>query len=466
MAQTTDETPPVVGPPKTFAARVLRRARGGLATNSSDDDAFVRQSGQSTSSSESLSVDDEEVKHGTRRESSRPDDLAKFYAPIDDYEGRHRFDPTAEWTEGEEKRLIRRLDYKICSWACVMFFALQLDRGNINQALSETFLEDLNLNTNNYNYGQTIFYVSFLLAELPSQLISKKLGPDNWIPIQMISWSIVACCQSRLTGVTSFYVTRCLLGVIEGGFIPDVILYLSYFYKSKELPIRLSFFWGAYILTFIISAFLATGILRLRGYLGWSGWQWLFALEGALTALIGLISWVYLPPSPTQTASRFRGKDGWFSEREEIIMVNRIIRDDPGKGDMHNRQAVTPKRLWRAFKDYDLWPIYLLGLTWLIPSSPMTSYLTLILRGLKFDTFETNLLTIPAYILFLANLIFWTWLSEKVNNRFLMVVMGQIWTFPLLLALEVLPEDKSQWARYALSIMVVGHPYVHAIIGK
>lgn len=212
-----------------------------------------------------------------------------------------------------------------------MFFALQLDRGNISQALSDNMLGDLSLTTNDYNYGMTIFYLCFLSAELPSQMISKKLGPDVWIPIQMVSWSIVACTQSRLTGRSTFYATRALLGLIEGGFIPDVVLYLSYFYKSKELPLRLSFFWGAYISTFIISAFLAFGILHLRGVGGWAGWRWMFALEGGLTALIGLFSWFYLPPSPTQTKSWFRGKDGWFTEREEVIMVNRILRDDPSK---------------------------------------------------------------------------------------------------------------------------------------
>ena len=79
-------------------------------------------------------------------------------------------------------------------------------------------------------------------------------------------------------------------GAIEGGFIPDVILYLSYFYTSKELPIRCSFFWVAYSATYIVSAFLAYGILHLRGVNGMTGWQWLFALEGSLTALIGLVS--------------------------------------------------------------------------------------------------------------------------------------------------------------------------------
>jgi len=92
----------------------------------------------------------------------------RFYEPINSYEGKHRWDPKAEWTEAEEKRVVRRLDFRITSWACLMFFALQLDRGNINQALTDNFLTDLGLNTNQYNYGQSIFYICFLCAELPS----------------------------------------------------------------------------------------------------------------------------------------------------------------------------------------------------------------------------------------------------------------------------------------------------------
>ncbi len=212
-----------------------------------------------------------------------------------------------------------------------MFFALQLDRGNISNALADNFLKDLHLTTNDYNLGMTVFYLGFLFAELPSQMISKKLGPDVWVPAQMILWSIVAMLQCTIRGRTSFLVTRCLLGAFEGGFIPDAILYLSYFYNSKELPIRVSYFYTASNLTPVISAFLAYGILHMRGIGGWEGWRWLFVLEGGLTLLIGVISWFYLPPSPTQTAGWLRGKDGWFDEREEIIMVNRILRDDPSK---------------------------------------------------------------------------------------------------------------------------------------
>ncbi|KAJ4353123.1 hypothetical protein N0V95_003657 [Ascochyta clinopodiicola] len=391
------------------------------------------------------------------------------YRPVDSYEGLHRYDPDFEWEPEEERKIIRKIDKRICTFVCLMFFALQLDRGNISQALSDNLLDDLGMNTNEYNYGQTIFYLCFLCAELPSQLISKKIGPDNWIPIQMVSWSLVASMQAFLSGKSSFYACRALLGLIEGGFIPDNILYLSYFYTGFELPARLSWFWVSYQSTQIISAFLAFGILRLGGYNGMEGWRWLFALEGMLTGLIGICAWFYLPPSPTQSATTskinpFRGEKGWFDEREEKIMVNRVLRDDPSKGDMHNRQGLSLPMLWECLKDYHMWPIYLIGLSWTIPFNPVTSYLTLQLRSLGFGTFETNLLTIPAYVIFIIQLLFWTWVSEKVNDRFLVGLVSQIWALPLLIALEVISPHTSPWARWVLAILLVGHPYVHAIL--
>lgn len=353
-----------------------------------------------------------------------------------------------------------------------MFFALQLDRGNIVQALSDNMLDNLGLTTNDYNNGMTIFYCSFLFAELPSQLISKKLGPDVWIPIQMVSWSIVAACQARLTGRATFFICRFLLGLIEGGFIPDVILYLSYFYKNRELPQRLAFFWTAYMSTSIIGAFLAFGLLHLRGHGSLvEGWRYLFAIEGTLTGLIGIASFFYLPPSPTQTKRTgikglLRPKQGWFSEREETILVTRILRDDPGKATMHNREAIKPSVLWASLKDYDMWPIYLIGLTWTIPMTPQTSYLTLTLKSLGFTTFHTNLLVIPSSFLFILQLLFWTWFSEKVNQRFLVGLISQLWTLPLLIALETLPAKfpGANWVRYAISTLIVGYPYAHAIL--
>jgi hypothetical protein len=88
-----------------------------------------------------------------------------------------------------------------------------------------------------YNYGNIAFRLSFLVAELPSQLVSKKLGPDRWIPVQMVLWSVVAIAQCRLSGKTSFFVTRCLLGALEVSSIYEKSMQLSHeLYRGVSFP--------------------------------------------------------------------------------------------------------------------------------------------------------------------------------------------------------------------------------------
>ncbi|OAG37245.1 hypothetical protein AYO21_08544 [Fonsecaea monophora] len=376
----------------------------------------------------------------------------------------HHFDPSARWTWGEEYRLIRKIDVRIMIFACIMFMALELDRANITQALTDDFLKDLHLNTNDYNLGNTIFKLSFLCAEVPSQLVSKWVGPDRWIPMQMVLWSLVAVTQFWLKGRTTFLVCRCLLGVLQGGFIPDVILYLSYFYKHHELSLRLGFFWTAMSLADITSGFLAYGVLHMRGVQQQSGWRWLFLIEGLLTLFIGILAFGLMPASPTQTASWLRGRNGWFTHREEIIMVNRVIRDDPSKGGMHNRQAITPSLLWQSLKDFDLWPLYILGLTFQIPMTPVQQYLTLSLRGLGFDTFQTNLLAIPYTVFHMINMMLLTYVAEILGELTLTAMTGQLWALPFLIFFNhVDTSQMNKWAMWAVTTLLLSYPNAHPI---
>jgi MFS family permease len=108
----------------------------------------------------------------------------------------------------------------------------------------------------------------------------------------------------------------------------------------------------------ILAGFLGFGLAHMRGVEGKAGWRWLFLVEGLFTLLIGLIAFILMPAGPCQTANWSRGKKGWFNTTEEEIMVNRVIRNDPSKGTMHNRQPITPKLLWKSMKDKELWYVF------------------------------------------------------------------------------------------------------------
>ena len=109
-------------------------------------------------------------------------------------------------------------------------------------------------------------------------------------------------------------------------------------------------------MTMVVTSVMAYGLLHMRGVHGMAGWRWLFLIEGIITTSIGIASFFLMPASATQTKTWFRPK-GWFTDREVGIVVNRVLRDDPSKGDMNNRTGLSFRNLWDAVIDYDLWPV-------------------------------------------------------------------------------------------------------------
>jgi len=202
----------------------------------------------------------------------------------------------------------------------------------------------------------------------------------------------------------------------------------------------------------------------MRGVAGWAGWRWLFLIEGIITFLVGIGSFFMMPASAVQTKAWFR-PNGWFTDREIKIVVNRVLRDDPSKGDMHNRQAITPRRLWNAAKDYDLWPLYAIGLIAYIPQTPATYYVTLTLKNIGFSTFNVNLLTIPYSFFHICTLLLITWLSERFNERTFISMIQPLWTLPCIFALRFWPGAlKNAWGTFALTTVLLSYPYCHAIL--
>lgn len=389
--------------------------------------------------------------------------LAGFYLPRSDHENFRRFDISERWTYREEAAVKRKTDVRIFLWILVMFFALNIDRGNLGNAVADNLLDDLKITTNDYNNAQNMYRIGFLLSEIPSQMIGKRIGPDRWIPAQIILWSLAAGGQFFMHNRAGFFACRFMIGIFMGGFIPDSILYLSYFYKKSEMPMRLAFFWFVDSMSGVAGSFIAYGVLHLRGVDGKEGWRWLFLIEALISITIGGLSFLFLVPGPTQTKTWWNPK-GYYSEREEKIIVNRVLRDDPSKGDMHNRQAITPKMLWQSLTDYDLWPIYAIGLVFQIPESPPKAYLTLTLKAIGFSTFNTTLLGIPITVFASINMLWITYLTERFQQRALIGLLAQVWILPLIIIeyTSINTLTKNHWGQYAVLFFLLGQPSVHA----
>jgi len=182
-----------------------------------------------------------------------------------------------------------------------------------------------------------------------------------------------------------------------------------------------------------------------------------------------------MPASPTQTASKFRGKSGWFtaryvdvvsafqlgltSYREETIIVNRVIREDPEKSGMHNRQPITPKLLWKSMCDFDLWPLYIIGLLFQIPETTPAQYLTLTLKGLGFGTFHTNLLVIPSTVFHMITMLALTYVAEIWGELTLTAAFGQIWALPFVVYLYCVDITKiNKWKAFSIISLLLSYP--------
>lgn len=391
--------------------------------------------------------------------------LSGALPPTESYEGRHRWDPLATWSEAEERRLVRKTDFHLLTWLCVMFFGLQLDRGNLSNALTDNLLGDLNMTSNDYNNGTTIQLLAFLAAEFPVQMLTKRFGFRRVLPIMMMAWSTVSWGQAWITGRAGFYVTRALIGACEGGFIPGTILFATYFYKSRELATRLAFFWSTLNIARVISALLAAGILKMRGISSRPGWFWLFLLEGLLTFVIGLVSFLYLPQSPVLTRSILYPRQ-WYTEREEIIMINRLLRDDPAKGLTGIKEPATFADVRKAWSDNSMWGLYFLGLIAYIPATPVQGYLSLTLRRIGFSIFNANMLSIPSAVMQIILMLALAKSSEYFNERTFHCFVGEFWILPLLAALLSLPAHGHLWARFTITTMISGckfHPVTAAL---
>ncbi|ODQ63240.1 MFS general substrate transporter [Nadsonia fulvescens var. elongata DSM 6958] len=295
----------------------------------------------------------------------------------------------------DKKKLLRKLDWKLLPTLSVLYLMSFLDRGNIGNAKIEGMPDDIGLKGNQYNLTLTIFFITYFLFEVPSNIILKKYSkPSVWLPTIMIAWGIVMTLMGIVHNFGGLFATRLFLGVTEAGLFPGVTFYLTMWYPAENLQLRQALFFSAASIAGAFSGLLAFGLAKMDGVGGLEGWRWIFLIEGILTVVIAVGAFFTLFDYP-DTAN-------FLSEEEKeyisasLTYSRKAMKDKNGKtvnfaqdnGNHHIKSALLDWQVYTHLIQYwaCLTPLY--GLSLFLPS---------IIRDFGYTSAKAQLLTVPIY---------------------------------------------------------------------
>ena len=241
-------------------------------------------------------------------------------------------------TEG--RRLYRKVAWRLIPFLCCCYLAAYLDRINVGFAKLQ-MADQLQLSDAAFGLGAGLFFVGYILFEVPSNLILKRVGARVWIARIMVSWGVLSACTLLVTTPAQFYVLRLLLGIAEAGFLPGVLYYLTLWFPTHRRGRMIALFMIGLPLSSVIGAPLSGWILEaFDGLQGLRGWQWLYLLEGVPSVLLGLLALRLLPEGPQDAE--------WLDLREQGHLLRDLTVDEaqsPASGDSF-RQGFFNLKVW------------------------------------------------------------------------------------------------------------------------
>jgi MFS family permease len=199
-----------------------------------------------------------------------------------------------------------------------MYVVAFLDRANIGFA-KQALHTSAGISNANYAMGAGLFFLTYALFEVPSNLILHRVGPRIWICRIMVSWGLVSMATLFVVGPRSFYTLRLLLGIAEAGFFPGVILYLSYWFPNRIKGHVFGLFYFGAPLAFIAGGPLSGLLLEMPTRAGLQGWQWMFLVEGLLAVTVGVWAYTYLDDKPKDAS--------WLTDAEKQSLLA-VLRDE------------------------------------------------------------------------------------------------------------------------------------------
>ncbi|KAI5863916.1 DNA-repair protein rad2 [Durotheca rogersii] len=314
---------------------------------------------------------------------------------------------TEVFDSAEEKRLLRKLDLHIIPLVMLLYTFSFLDRVNIGNARLYHLETDLGLVGNQFQVAVSIFFVTYLLFEVPSNLVLKPLTPSRYIAFIAFAWGIIATCTGFVQSYGALIATRLILGVVEAGLFPGLNVYLTFFYTKRELALRVGYLFVSAAIAGALGGLLAYGIGQMEGIAGYSGWRWIMIIEGLPSVLLGVVTWFLLPNDVNHA---------YFLTPEEKQLA--IARHRRHYGDTESAQHYSKKDMMAAFKDWKVWLFCIgqFGVDTLLYG--YSTFLPTIIRGLgQWTPAEIQLLTIPCYFIGAMTYMGIAFLSDRKQMR-------------------------------------------------
>lgn len=242
-----------------------------------------------------------------------------------------------------ERRVYKRVTRRLIPFLFLCYIFAYLDRVNVGFAKLQ-MQRDLGITDTVYGIGAGIFFIGYFLFEVPCNMILQRIGAKYWLGPIMIVWGMVSCCTMLVKSAAEFYAVRFVLGIVESGFFPGVILYLTFWYTSKHRAQIVAAFMTAIPLSGLIGAPISGWLLdRMSSVGGLRGWQWLFLVEGIPSVLAGFVTMFLLADKPH--------KAKWLGEAEKSFLLARLHDELMAK----TSGVPRPHRLLDAFRSYNVW---------------------------------------------------------------------------------------------------------------
>jgi ACS family tartrate transporter-like MFS transporter len=309
-------------------------------------------------------------------------------------------------------RVVAKAARRLVPFLVTAFIVAYLDRVNIGFA-ALTMNGELGFSPEFFGWGAGVFFIGYCLFEAPSNYIMHRVGARMWIARIMVSWGLVSALTAFIWNESSFVVLRLLLGVMEAGFAPGVILYLTYWIPAAQRARVLAGFLIAVPVSSAIGSPISGLILAaMDGVGGISGWRWLFLMEALPSVVLGIVCFFYLPDGP--------GSAKWLTKGEKASL-RAALEHDSGRDHGDHWRALTDRRVLILGVAYFGIVIALYGLSFWLPQ---------IIKSFGFGVVATSLLASIPYIC--AALAMWAWSRssdrrrETVGHTALAAIVGAI----------------------------------------